>query len=182
MNDIKIDYICSCQGRLTETLASTPAPQRGTRSFLFSFSPSKTISLNATMLSLQSYQYHPLHPYTLSLYTQNLHFCSFLLNFGNVEVNFGEVKITVVLGAWRKNVSQVQAMRRAAVRSECLNHAGHGVMMWSTLWWAPLPLWSLWSFWWCRWWPRWILSLPRSSSRHRSPLLRRKVLLGAGSS
>ena len=102
MNDIKIDYICSCQGRLTETLASTPAPQRGTRSFLSSFSPTKTTSLNATRLSLQSHQYHPLHPYTLSLYTQNLHFCSFLLNFGNVEVNFGEVKITVVLGAWRK--------------------------------------------------------------------------------
>ena len=38
----------------------------------------------------------------LSLYIQNLHFCSFLLNFGNVEVNFGEVKITAVLRAWRK--------------------------------------------------------------------------------
>ena len=115
MNDIKIDYICSCQGRLTETLASTPAPQRGTRSFLSSFSPSKTTSLNVTRLSLQSHQYHPLH---LSLNKRHIPCFSFLLNFGNVGVNFDET-----------NCSQVQAMRRAAVRSECLNHAGHGVMM-----------------------------------------------------
>ena len=44
----------------------------------------------------------PLTSFHLSLYIQNLHFCSFLLNFGNVEVNFGEVKITDVLRAWRK--------------------------------------------------------------------------------
>ena len=89
MNDIKIDYICSCQGRLTETLASTPAPQRGTRSFLSSFSPSKTTSLNATRLSLQSHQYHPLHPYTYPILFQTFIFAHLtsVIDGGNMVTN-----------------------------------------------------------------------------------------------